>query len=164
MLPVTKQDAIWRQLHIAIEIWFDDGDPVSIHTLACSALKVAHDIGKRYGKKAMLYEKLPAHLKDQAIEAQGFFKHAGSDASKVLNFNPVLSEYHIYDGLMLYKALYGGLTVPMTAFAIRFLVRYPNIGKVTFPSSFPVGLDESTLAKMSNREFYAAVMPYLSGE
>ena len=35
-LHVTKLDAARRQLETAITLWFHDGDPVSIHTLAAA--------------------------------------------------------------------------------------------------------------------------------
>jgi argininosuccinate synthase len=44
---VTKIEAARRQLNTAIELWFNDGDPVSIHTLASSAHQIIHDLNRR---------------------------------------------------------------------------------------------------------------------
>jgi hypothetical protein len=49
-IRVTKQDAAKRQLETAIGLWFSEGDEVSTHTLATSALKVLHDVGGKQEK------------------------------------------------------------------------------------------------------------------
>ena len=45
-ISISKLDAACRQLDCAIELWFADGDPVSIHTLACASHQIIHDIKK----------------------------------------------------------------------------------------------------------------------
>jgi len=44
VVPVKKLEAAKRQLHTAITLWFADTDPVSVHTLACAAQQIVHDI------------------------------------------------------------------------------------------------------------------------
>jgi hypothetical protein len=44
---ITKLDAARRQLATAIELWFTDGDTVSIHTLAVAAHQLIHDINRK---------------------------------------------------------------------------------------------------------------------
>ncbi|MGI8569030.1 MAG: hypothetical protein ACR2KT_08130 [Methylocella sp.] len=48
-LPVRigKLDAARRQLRTAITLWFNDGDPVSVHTLAYAAYEVIHAISEK---------------------------------------------------------------------------------------------------------------------
>ena len=36
-LPITKLDAVRRQLETTITLWFHDVDPVSVHTLVMAA-------------------------------------------------------------------------------------------------------------------------------
>jgi hypothetical protein len=46
-LRLTKLDVARRQLQTAITLWFTDGDPVSIHTLAFAAYEIIHVISKK---------------------------------------------------------------------------------------------------------------------
>jgi hypothetical protein len=46
-ITVTKIDAAKRQLRTAIRLWFEDGDPVSIHALAFAAYEIAHVVSKK---------------------------------------------------------------------------------------------------------------------
>jgi hypothetical protein len=158
---VSKQDAIRRQLDTAIWLWFQDDDSVSIHTLACSALKVAHDIGQKLGKPAMLFEHLPKELAKDAVAAQGFFKHAKDDPDDVLTFNSGITPYHIYDAANCYKAIYSSLSPLMTTFIIRFLLVHPNIGSVDLPASLGA-FAKSDLAAMGKEKFFDAVFPILN--
>jgi len=162
MEPITRQDAIRRQLDTAILLWFQDGDSVSTHTLACSALKIIEDVGRKFGKRTMLFEKLPKELVKDSTNAQNFFKHAKDDPHRVLEFNHSITQFHIYDAAQHYKTLYLHLTPLMTTFIIRFLLLQPGIGTVEIPASLPVSLTKGVLTKMSNDEFFAAVMPALN--
>jgi hypothetical protein len=49
-ITVKKLDAAKRQLQIAIRPWFEDADPVSIHTLAFAAYEIAHVVSKKRNK------------------------------------------------------------------------------------------------------------------
>ena len=48
-VAITKLDAARRQLWVAISLWFQDGDEVAIHTLACAAHQIIHDINQHRG-------------------------------------------------------------------------------------------------------------------
>lgn len=159
---VSRQDAIRRQLDTAIWLWFQDDDSVSIHTLACSALKIAHDIGEKLGKPAILFEHLPKELKKDAIAAQGFFKHAKDDPRDVLSFNSGITLYHIYDAANCYKGIFFSLSPLMTTFILRFLLVYPTIGSVDVPPSLGAFTTKGDLAEMAKGSFFDAVFPILN--
>ena len=94
VLTVTKPDAARRQLRTAIELWFNDGDPVSIHVLAFSAYEIIHTLSRRKGAKNLLYDS--SLTKEGARKqvnvalkmAAGFFKHAQKDPDNSLEFSP----------------------------------------------------------------------------
>jgi hypothetical protein len=46
-LTITKLEAARRQLGTAIVLWFNDDDPVSIHTLVCAAYEIVHTLTKK---------------------------------------------------------------------------------------------------------------------
>src|SRR6266446_6563741 len=94
-ITVTKLDAAKRQLRTAIELWFHDGDPVSIHALVYAAHEIIHRLFRQAGHTGLLFDldadsalpkgtdatpeelvvlrsEFPAFLKRNA----NFFKHA----------------------------------------------------------------------------------------
>lgn len=92
-IKVSKIEAAKRQLDIAVELWFYDRDPVSVHTLARASYEIIHDINaKKGGGRDLLYDSLL--IKDEyrkayadAIKAPGnFFKHADRDAEAIVEF------------------------------------------------------------------------------
>jgi hypothetical protein len=50
-IKVSKIDASRRQLDCAIDLWFRDGDPVSIHTLVSAAFEIIQDLNSKVGNK-----------------------------------------------------------------------------------------------------------------
>jgi hypothetical protein len=95
-LKITKLDAAQRQLDCAIELWFLDKDPVSMHTLAAASYQILHDIkaGKKLPRK-LLYD-LPLideQNREKWIKAlkrpMNFFKHADQDPNSLIEFNPI---------------------------------------------------------------------------
>jgi len=103
---INKLDAACRQLNTAITLWFNDGDTVSIHTLACSAHQIVHDINQQRGDRDLIYDRLiydSLKIKDEyRREAKrllkhpyNFFKHADNDAFDTVEFKPILTEYFI---------------------------------------------------------------------
>jgi hypothetical protein len=98
---IDKLDAACRQLNTAISLWFSDGDSVSIHTLACSAHQLVHDINQKIGGRDLLYDSLV--IKDEYRreankifkKAYNFFKHANNDAYGTIEFKPCLTEFFI---------------------------------------------------------------------
>jgi hypothetical protein len=47
VLALTKVDVARRQLQTAITLWFTNGDPVSVHTLAAAAHEIIHTVTKK---------------------------------------------------------------------------------------------------------------------
>lgn len=79
---VTKIEAARRQLGAAIELWFRDGDAVSIHTLVYAAHEIIHRAFRRRGFRGLMFDS-PV-IRDEHREAfnlflkedANFFKHA----------------------------------------------------------------------------------------
>ena len=49
IILISMLDAARRQLDTAIELWFRDSDPVSIHTLISVAYEILHDVNRARG-------------------------------------------------------------------------------------------------------------------
>jgi hypothetical protein len=59
-IKISKLAAARRQLATAIELWFIDGDPVAIHTLAFAAFEVIRTISKKRNpnRRKLLFDSL----------------------------------------------------------------------------------------------------------
>jgi hypothetical protein len=104
-IQVSKLDAARRQLDTAIDLWFHDGDPVSIHTLVFAAYEIIQDINKKKGNvDATLLGLIQRNVKSEHVEEvmkkmkkpMTFFKHADRDPYGILEFQPELSESFLY--------------------------------------------------------------------
>lgn len=134
---VSKVDAARRQLESAITLYFQGGDPIAVHTLACAAHQIVHDINQhKNGKDApeLLFNNL--NFKDEFRgllikhfhKDYNFFKHANKDPDPngKIEFNPKSTEIFM---LFATKGL-SYLGVPysnkMTAFLIYIRIHNPE--------------------------------------
>lgn len=54
LLKISKLDAAKRQLETVIRMYFNSGDPVSIHTLAAAGYNLIRDINSNRGGTSMI--------------------------------------------------------------------------------------------------------------
>lgn len=104
MITVTKTEAIHRQLDMAIRLWVDDEDPVSVHTLAYSAYQVAHDLNHGAKGPPLLLDmaSISPEMRQKFVSIvkrdSNFFKHADgrrkgkSREPDEIEFNPEVNE------------------------------------------------------------------------
>jgi hypothetical protein len=97
-LTITKLNAGKRQLNAAISLWFEDGDPVSIHTLALASHDIIHHVFRRKGFRGLMFDTpmvRPEYRKKWASglkAAANFFKHGRHDEDKILEFDTAINE------------------------------------------------------------------------
>jgi hypothetical protein len=106
-IEVSKLDAIRRQLLTAVELYFTDGDYVSIHALAAAAYDVCKDILiNANGSTGMLLQfeheedpKRKKEIRDHVRSIQNFFKHADNDPdiNSVISYSPAITELLLYE-------------------------------------------------------------------
>lgn len=100
---LNKVDVARRQLAIALEMWFADGDPVAIHTLAIAAHEIASHLAKRRGATDLtLYSGAVKLAEELSLPAQrvfrvmkgpaNFFKHANLDPDAEIEFDAGFNE------------------------------------------------------------------------
>jgi hypothetical protein len=105
---IAKMDAARRQLRTAINLYFEDGDAVSIHTLAAAAHQLLSDVNDERGGSPMWREQMLSVVKPEYQkmvkakfrEPQNFFKHAEDDPDSQISFNPRASEWIIQDACL----------------------------------------------------------------
>ncbi len=102
-ITITKLDAAHRQLATAIELWFADGDPVSIHALAYSAHEIIHRLYRLKGLNDLLFDsflikdEFRGDFANKMKESANFFKHAEREANPdhAIEFAPDLNTFFI---------------------------------------------------------------------
>jgi len=94
-MDITKLEAAKSQIKTAIELYFEDRDPISVHTLAMAAAEIIDRLCEAKGHKSMrshfMSLILPQHRKkvsDALNKAVNFFKHASSSRP-----NQVLTDF-----------------------------------------------------------------------
>jgi hypothetical protein len=141
---ISKLDAAKRQLDVAINLFFKNGDPVSIHTLTAAAYDVLIGLGKTAKvvelgvKDVELYVK-EGHQKEYfAIlnKAQNFFKHADKDQKEILEFNPELTSHFLLSAVKLYTDLTKEKPNNMTVYVFWFGLMYPNLLKEEYKKEY----------------------------
>ncbi len=98
VIQLTKLDVAQRQLRTAIELWFLDGDPVSIHTLVYAAHEIIHRLYRNGGGSDLLFdssvvkEEYRGEFAKMLKEDANFFKHSERDMGATRSFNPAANE------------------------------------------------------------------------
>jgi hypothetical protein len=102
-ITLSKLEAASRQLRTAITLWFDEGDPVSVHTLAFAAYEIFHMVSAHRDpyRRDLLFDSdwikdeyrrdWNKHIRREA----NFFKHGDRDPEGSIDFNPDLSDWFI---------------------------------------------------------------------
>lgn len=150
-ITITKIDAARRQLRTAIELWFADDDPVSIHTLAASSYQIIHDLNRRNKGPDLLLDS--RYIKDErrkefvsAIKhTSNFMKHADrgkAGTAMTLDFNPESNDGFINFAIFGLKYLGENLGAEEIAFERWHIFRNPDLmtdaGKELFEQTFTV--------------------------
>ena len=123
---VTKIDAAIRQLNCAIQMYFEDGDPVPIHTLACAAHQIVHDINRAKGGPALLFDAVrqsESEKKEVTVFLRShanYFKHANKDSCPNcgIRFSTKTTEVIIYSALLGLCYLKRKLSAIMAAYIV----------------------------------------------
>src|ERR1039457_3689137 len=131
-IRVSKLDAAHRQLCCAIELWFADGDAVSIHTLACASHQIIHDINVKRGPIDLLFDS--ALIKDEHRKEANdlirkdmmFFKHADKDPDGITEFVPLSSEFFMLFSIKGLESLGSSLNDAEVAFIEWFTLQNPK--------------------------------------
>jgi hypothetical protein len=134
-LVLTKFDVAERQLHQAIRLFFDGGDPVSIHTIAEAAAQVLYDTRSQYGAESKIRDSdiiKPEYKKEWMIslaKSKNFFKHADRDPSEVHEFKEEFNHFSILDAVSMYLTAKRQWTPETITFVQWYAVTYPALVK-----------------------------------
>jgi hypothetical protein len=142
-ITISKLAAAQSQLLEAINLFFEERDPVSIHTLACAALQILHDhfddIGQVWDHNLIFhYDSIyvqDEHRKeyaDKVREARNFFKHAEHDLRTKKNnieFNTETNAFYILEATRCLRIIHGDSRVfhpEFSIFVCWYGLKYPD--------------------------------------
>ncbi|MBI2070045.1 MAG: hypothetical protein HYT79_05525 [Elusimicrobia bacterium] len=100
-MALTKLDVAKRQLETAVTLYFNDADPVSIHTLTCASHEVLVTLNKEAGNSptimsdSLINEQYKEEFRGWLKEARNFFKHADRDPKGIFTFYPDINDYFL---------------------------------------------------------------------
>jgi hypothetical protein len=134
-IRVDKTEAARRQLDSFIEMFLQEEDVVSQHTLVMAAHTVLYDIAQKRGIGGSMRE--PGLGTDEEkrkfVDAfrlpENFFKHADRDPDAHQKFFPAVSHFVAMDAARLYILLGNEATLSMKVFLMWFQLRYPSVFK-----------------------------------
>ena len=178
-LELSKFDVVQRQLTTAINLYFEDGDPVSIHTLSLAAYNVLRDLsndedwmpinlkgakGKANVQAALtgpLYDYIREDkrkwMRDLLTQPENFFKHADRDPGAVLTFHPMATEAFIWEAVVVFEKLTGKLPSLFRCYRTWFQLTYPEV--FDYPPEIIKKMQE--LGELSRQKFRDRDFPYM---
>ena len=170
-LIITKLDAAHRQIETAINLYFCEGDQISIHTLTAAAYGVLRGVSKHLGSSGMLIKdifldmvkpELKSKMGDKINEAENFFKHAYPNPTGTLTFSPGQSELLLLDACDKYRELSGEYPPLLKVFQHWYMLKHPDLFNLpphleTLKNEFALKIEGYT-----RRQFFEEYLPVVS--
>lgn len=162
-ITVSKLDAAMRQFDCAIRLWFEDSDPVSIHTLVGAAYQIIHDTNKERGGKDLIFD--AEFIKDEHRQTVReflrkdfmFFKHADRDTHAVTEFVPLGSMMFMIIGIQTLRNLGIRNSDSQNVFAGYMAISRPSYISDEYRAKLVAAVPAKALAsvmQMSKREYF----------
>jgi len=134
MIPLTKRDAVIRQLDAAIRLFFAEGDMIAVHTLVGASLQLMLEHGQPQGIKSRLRTSdfIHEHRLREWIAAlnrtQNFLKHADKDRDAVLQYSEESTILLVVETVLLAESLcWHKESKAQLAFKAWFFAEYPEL-------------------------------------
>lgn len=144
-----------------MDLYFCNGDPVSIRALAEASLEVLSMISDKVktepsSLQKFINEVIPDDKKKEFMKAlnktKNFLKHADKDPEGVLDFNPSGSSFLMHEAIGIYENLSQELPTRFAAFRIWFRLNHPQIYKNS-PSEEKIKNIQRTYSKYTRQQF-----------
>ena len=130
-LLLSKLDVAERQLNQAIRLFFDGGDPVSVHTLSEACAQVLYDIRHKFGAQSKMRDSdiiKPEVRKEwlaSLFSSRNFFKHADRDSEEVHEFKEEFNHFSLLDSANMYLSAKKAWTPETIVYVQWFAITYP---------------------------------------
>ena len=131
---VTKLDAATRQLRLSIRLYFQDAEPLGVHTVASAAHGILRDLLRRrdgsfsgHARDGMVQPGHVTFVRKKISDAKNFLKHADHDPENVLSFNTDWTDFLLYDAIAMHISLSHKLTRENIFFLLWVTAKYPTV-------------------------------------
>jgi hypothetical protein len=162
-LIVTKHSAARSQLESAIWLWFNEGDPISIHTLAVAAHDCFHALVWNAARKPSDFQTWLASkskgFQKRARLAQNFFKHGAMDLKAKIQYETIHGEMLMMDAVTCYEMLIDKPIPLMRLYATRFLYEHPTLMTEDAKPTFAKNAEVHQLTDSTRKEFFQKLSP-----
>lgn len=170
---IGKQDAAIRQTMTALELYFQEKDEVSIHTLASAAYNIFRDLAaKGIGKTVLMKQASLVHIDKKHHKEwlyhinkfENFFKHADLDHDKDLEFYPGATEFLLWENCTKVVEIKGNTMPLVDVFNFWFFSKHYEemlSDENTKKMSPEFRLTCERYKKMGRKQFYAEKYPDL---
>ena len=132
-IHLEKLEAASRLISTAIELWFGEAEPVSIHLLACSSYQIVHDINHSRGGRDLIYDSLVIRDEyrkewiDRIKRTYNFLKHADKDPTASVEFDPANNEFFMMYTCLGLQLLEVKQNIAQAAFMFFQMLSRPDI-------------------------------------
>ena len=135
-MQVSKSEAARRQLEAAIRMYFDEEDPVALHTVIAAPFTIVRNLCEQRGDIAS-FQRFSDWIVPgaegkfwSAVNSQAnFLKHADRDASATLDFNEEVTELLILMTAKWFLDLGNASSAETKAFGLWYSLMYPKVLK-----------------------------------
>ena len=134
IVKTTKIDAAIRQLDVAIDLLFEDREPLAVRTLGAAAHTLLTDLveirkpGESWREKVVSDSSLPRKAVLRVLnEGANFLKHADRDAAGSLSFEETENDELLFLATLECGELGTQLSMRMQVFQIWFIASRPEI-------------------------------------
>lgn len=132
---LSKISAARSQLETAIDLYFQEGDPVSIHALAANAREILSDLYQKSGAVPFLEECISLFIKkekqreirDLLRKTQNYIKHADLDTNKLYEFSSSETQFVIWEACELFKTLTKENPKPIFIYWFWFFMNHQDV-------------------------------------
>jgi len=165
-MTITKMDAMRRQVLTAVKLWFDDGDPVAIHTLLFASHEILHTLFRQRGHEHLMFDSpavRPQYRKEWATalrEAGTFFKRARADPTSTLEFNRNLNEMYLLFSIYGLNQMGEVIAQEEQAFMHWMFVNRPEVLNEGAYDSYSIEQIEKLRGVSKKEFFHQAVIAY----
>ena len=168
-LTITRLDAARRQIETATDLFFAEGDPVSIHTLAAAAHEIVRALCQKAGKPPLLKDAMLETIKPEYRnyigklfnQPRNFFKHAGTMQIESIEYVLGADDWLLYDAGAGYQLLTDDLRPKMLAFRAWFLANHHEL-LATDEMRKPFEQAAKMIGHLAKPEFYKQALEVFS--
>ena len=168
-VKITKLNAAKRQLESAILLYFNDGDPVSIHTLSAAAYNIVRDINSSRTGEMMakdlwkfLSTDLAKEFKQHINKAEKFFKHADKDPKGLYTLNPGWTEALLAEASRKYSELTGEYPPYLYVFLTWFVIQHRRMFSECPDMARILNSIQVTTIPTYRAEFFSSFLPVVT--